>query len=80
MPDLDAFNKVIHGTFTRAAKLQWLSQATGQPVEAIQKLLELKGKKGIKILGKRFGSNIDSIAGYLHEVAKEHQFKKLGRL
>ena len=80
LPNLDAFNKVIHGTFTKAAKLEWLSRYTGQPVEAIQHLLDVKGKKGFKLLGKRFGSNINSLAGYLHEVAKENQFKKPGRL
>ena len=79
MPNKDAFNKIIRGSLTKKAKLEWLSTQTGQPVEAIQHLLDVKGRKGFKILGKRFGSNIDSLAGYLHELSKEHSRKKPGR-
>ena len=79
MPDKEAFNKILKGPLTKKAKLDWLSQQTGQPVKAIQHLLDVKGRKGLKILGKRFGSNIDSLAGYLHELSKEHSQKKPGR-
>ena len=76
MPDKEAFNKILRANITRASKLEWLSKKTGQPVEAIQHLLDVKGRKGMKILGKRFGSNINTLAGYFHELAKEHSRKK----
>ena len=79
MADKEAFNKILKGPLTKKAKLDWLSQQTGQPVKAIQHLLDVKGRKGLKILGKRFGSNIDSLAGYLHELSIEHSQKKPGR-
>ena len=79
MPDKAAFNKILKGPLTKQAKLDWLSQQTGQSVKAIQHLLDVKGRKGLKIMGKRFGSNIDSLAGYLHGLSKEHSQKKPGR-
>ena len=79
MPDKAAFNKILRANITKASKLQWLQEQTGQPAQAIKYLLDNKGKKGLKILGKTIGSNIDSLAGYLHELSKEYSQKKPGR-
>ena len=52
------------------SNLEKLARQIGVNRHDLRNLLNKKLKPGIKILGKRFGSNIDTMAGYLNEVRK----------
>jgi len=55
--------------------LEKLAGDVGVNRHDLRNLLNRKLRPGLKILGKRFGSNIDTMAGYLNEVRKKNQAK-----
>jgi len=68
-------NKIIKKALTRKAKLRQLSKITGETPTALDYFLKKKLKKGVKVLGNRLGSNIDSVSGYLSERADQFKGK-----
>ena len=57
------------------SNLEKLAREVGVNRHDLRNLLDKKLKPGIKMLGKRFGSNIDTMAGYLNEVRKKNLAK-----
>jgi hypothetical protein len=55
--------------------LEKLARQIGVNRHDLRNLLNQQLRPGLKILGKRFGSNIDTMAGYLNEVRKKNQAK-----